>query len=157
MAYPGPGTTKSVMRGEARASYLLRSIDELIADGYFGALEITTIKDPALRAEVAKRLHDANIKIIWSAQPVQLMNEDDLVPVTDISSIDELQRIAGILRLKRCIDEAYEVGAVSMGLISGTDPGPDADGALRKEAMQNLVRSLDELCNYSGKWQRLRG
>ena len=157
MAYPGPGTTKSVMRGEARASYLLRSIDELIADGYFGALEITTIKDPALRAEVAKRLHDANIKIIWSAQPVQLMNEDDLVPVTDISSIDELQRIAGILRLKRCIDEAYEVGAVSMGLISGTDPGPDADGALRKEAMQNLVRSLDELCNYSREVAEAKG
>ncbi len=157
MAYPGPGTTKSVMRGEARASYLLQSIDEIAADPYFGAVEITTIKDPSLRAEVAKRLQAANMKIIWSAQPVQLLNEDELVPVTDISSVDELQRIAGILRLKRCIDEAYEVGAVSLGLISGRDPGTEAGMGVRKEAMASLIRSLDELCIYSQELAEARG
>lgn len=157
MAYPGPGTTKSVMRGEARASYLLRSIEEIISDPYFGAIEITTIKDPSLRAEVAKRLKDAKFQIIWSAQPVQLLNEDDLVPVTDISSIDELHRIAGILRLKRCIDEAYEVGATSLGLISGRDPGTEAGTQARKEAIQALIRSLDELCTYSKEVAAARG
>lgn len=149
MAYPGPGTTKSVMRGEARASYLLSSIDAVINDPYFQAIEITTIKDPTLRKEVARRLADADMAVIYSAQPVQLINEDNLVPETDISSIDELHRIAGILRLKRCIDEAYEIGAVGFGLISGRDPGTESGLHLRREAVAALIRSLDELCRYS--------
>ena len=36
MAFPGPGNTNSVQRGEAREEYLLRTIQQVVDDPYFG-------------------------------------------------------------------------------------------------------------------------
>src|SRR5690606_33878010 len=123
MLFPGPGNTRATQRGEAPASYLLRSIRQIIDDPFFGGIEITQIKDPELRAQVSKMLADAKMEVTYSAQPVQLLNEENLVDPTDISSLDEVHRRRAIERLKACIDEALEIGAVRIGVISGKDPG----------------------------------
>lgn len=153
MAFPGPGNTKATQRGEAPASYLLSSIRQIIDDPYFGGIEITQIKDPGLRAQVARMLADAKMEVIYSAQPVQLLNEDNLVDPTDISSLDEIHRRRAIDRLKACIDEALEIGAVKIGLISGKDPG----AAHRISALEALILSLDELCAYAAERSRALG
>ena len=89
---------------------------------YFGGIEITQIKDPGLRAQVARMLADAKMEVIYSAQPVQLLNEDNLVDPTDISSLDEIHRRRAIDRLKACIDEALEIGAVRSASSAGKIP-----------------------------------
>ncbi|MFS8572223.1 MAG: hypothetical protein LOD85_04235, partial [Clostridia bacterium] len=72
MAFPGPGNTKATQRGQAPAAYLLNSIRRIIDDPYFRGIEITQIKDPELRAEVARLLREAGVEVTYSAQPVQL-------------------------------------------------------------------------------------
>jgi DhnA family fructose-bisphosphate aldolase class Ia/sugar phosphate isomerase/epimerase len=149
MAFPGPGQSNVVSRGEAPAWYLLETIKFILDDPYFSGIEITQIKDPALRKEVAELLAASGKNVIYSAQPVQLINEENIIAPTDISSSDELERRKAVARLERCIDEAYELGATSFGLISGKDPGTENGLRLRNAAMEALVRSLNELCNYA--------
>ena len=153
MAFPGPGNTKATQRGQAPAAYLFASIRQIIEDPYFRGIEVTQIKDPALRAEVARMLREAQMEVTYSAQPVQLLNEDQIIDPTDISSLDEVHRRRAIERLKGCIDEALEIGAVRIGIISGKDPG----AAHRLSAIEALILSLDELCTYAAERSRELG
>ena len=153
MAFPGPGNTRATQRGQAPAAYLLASIRQIVDDPFFRGIEITQIKEPGLRNEVARLLSDAGMEVTYSAQPVQLINEDNLVDPTDISSLDEVHRRRAIDRLKGCIDEALELGAVRIGVISGKDPG----AAHRLSAMEALILSLDELCAYAAERSRALG
>ena len=148
MAFPGPGRTNSVQRGEAREEYLLRSLQQVLDDPDFAGIEITRIKKRATRQKVAKLLEASGKQVIFSAQPVQLINEDHLIVPEDISSRDETHRQLAVSRIKECIDEAIELGAKALGLISGRDPGT-ASGLREQEAMVALVRSLDEICLYA--------
>ena len=149
MAFPGPGNENVVSRGEAPAWYMLETVKRIVDDPYFQAIEITQIKDSALRKQVAELVAASGKKLIYSAQPVQLINEENIIAPTDISSSDELERRKAVARLERCIDEAYEMGAVSIALISGKDPGTANGLKARSAAMEALARSLNELCNYA--------
>jgi len=149
MAYPGPAKTNAVIRGEAPETYLINSIKKIAEDPYFGGIEITRIKNREHRKKVAKILKDANMVVTYSAQPVQLLNEDHLIDDGDISSLDETSRINAVARIKDCIDEAIELGAVNFALVSGKDPGTSHGLRARREAMRSLVRSLDEICQYA--------
>lgn len=149
MAFPGPGRTNSVQRGEAREEYLLRSLQQVLDDPDFAGIEITRIKKRATRQKVAKLLEASGKQVIFSAQPVQLINEDHLIVPEDISSRDETHRQLAVSRIKECIDEAIELGAKALGLISGRDPGTASGLRERQEAMVALVRSLDEICLYA--------
>jgi DhnA family fructose-bisphosphate aldolase class Ia/sugar phosphate isomerase/epimerase len=149
MAYPGPGSTNSVQRGEAREEYLLRSLQQVLDDPYFGGIEVTRIKHAGIRQKAAKLLRESGKHVIFGAQPVQLINEDHLITSEDISSRDETQRQIAVSRIKECIDQAMELGAKALGLISGRDPGTASGLRERQEAMVALVRSLDEICLYA--------
>lgn len=151
MAYPGPGATKSVQRGEARERYLLDTLAEVAKDPYFGAIEITRIKNRETRRKAVELLKEHNMEIIFSAQPIQLYNEDHLIAETDISSIDEVQRKQAVERILMFIDEAYEMEATKFGLISGQDPGTESGLRMRQRAIEALIRSLDEICTYAKK------
>ncbi len=149
MAFPGPGNTNSVQRGEAREEYLLRTIQQVLSDPYFGGIEITGIKHRSIRRKVAQLLKESGKRVIFSAQPVQLINEDNLIAPEDISSRDETQRQLAVARIKECIDQALELGARAVGVVSGRDPGTTSGLRCRQEAMVALIRSLDEICTYA--------
>ena len=151
MAYPGPGSTRSVARGEAREEYLIRTMKKVLDDPYFGGIEITRIKDPGVRAQVAKLLSASGKQATFSAQTIQMQNEDGLIAPTDISSVDEVQRRLAVDRLKEYILEAYELGAWQFALGSGQDPGTEGGLRLREQARLALARSLDELCTFSAE------
>ncbi|MGB4670530.1 MAG: TIM barrel protein [Bacillota bacterium] len=151
MAYPGPGKTNAVARGEAPETYLITTVKKIADDPYFGGIEVTRIKNRDHRKKVAKILKDANMVVTYSAQPVQLINEDALIDEGDISSIDETSRINAVARIKECIEEAFELGASNFALVSGKDPGTSNGLKARREAMRSLVRSLDEICQYASE------
>jgi sugar phosphate isomerase/epimerase/DhnA family fructose-bisphosphate aldolase class Ia len=151
MAYPGPGSTRSVARGEAREEYLIRTMKKVLDDPYFGGIEVTRIKDRAVRAQVAKLLSASGKQVTFSAQSIQMQNEDGLIAPTDISSVDEVQRRLAVDRLKEYILEAYELGAWQFALVSGQDPGTEGGLRLREQARLALARSLDELCTFSAE------
>jgi len=149
MAYPGPGATMSTQRGEAPEQYLLDSVKAVIEDSYFSSIEITRIKNLRIRRQVSQMLGDSGMEVIFSAQPVQLINEDNIIAPTDISSSDDVQRRQAVMRIKECIDQAYDMGATKFGLVSGQDPGTSNGLDDRRRAVEALILSLDEICRYS--------
>ena len=149
MAFPGPGGTNSVQRGEAREEYLLGTMQQVVDDAFFDGIEITRIKHRHIRKKAAALLSKSGKRVIFSAQPIQLINEDNLIAPEDISSRDETQRKLAVDRIKACIDEALEMGAQALGLVSGRDVGTAGGLKAREEALLALVRSLDEICTYA--------
>jgi len=149
MAYPGPRNTSSVLRGEPDEKYFMTTLKKILKDDYFSGVEVTALKDPVLKAKAAELLKASGKDVIYSAQPVQLNWKDDMIPPTDISSIDEVDRKRAVQRLFEHIDDAYAFGATQFAFVSGKDVGTSAGLKLRKQAKTALVRSIMELYRYS--------
>ncbi|MBY9018925.1 MAG: hypothetical protein KGD66_08850 [Candidatus Lokiarchaeota archaeon] len=150
MAFPGPRLGNTTILGEAPEKYLLDSVKFLKSLNYFNGIEITHIKDPDIKSKFINLIKEFNY-ISYSVGPVQLINEDNLIARTDISSIDELERKNAVLRLKRHLNEAYEFGAQQFIFLSGEDSAIKNGLRQRRVALSSLVVSIDELCNYNKK------
>lgn len=151
MAFPGPRLGRSTQLGEAPEKYLLDTLGWIASDPFFTGVEVTLIKDPAIRAKVAALLKKHKLHVTYSAQPVQLINEDQLIAPTDISSINELERRNAVRRLMECVDEAHEIGAQHFAFLSGRDPGTASGLKERRQATRSLIRSICELVEYGDK------
>lgn len=149
MLYPGPHQGRSTQLGESPEEYMLETIQKIVDDKYFKGIEITLIKDPAIRKKVASLLKSAKMYVTFCAQPIQLINEDKLIADTDISSIDELERQNAVKRIMECIDQAVELGAKQICMVSGQDPGTESGLTTRRQATRQLIRSLNEICRYA--------
>jgi sugar phosphate isomerase/epimerase len=130
MAYP------SVMKGEGP---VLETLEKIVTDDYFGAVEVTWIQDPKIRAEAAKMLSCAHMDIIFAGQPPLLTQK------LDLNSSNEAERQRAINQCKESVDQAYELGASILAVLSGPDP---ADGN-RAAASARLADSLCQICTYA--------
>jgi len=130
MAYP------SVMKGEGP---VLETLKKILEDEYFGAVEVTWIQDPKVRAMAAEMLRCAHVDIIFAGQPPLLTQK------LDLNSADESARQMAIDQCKKSVDQAYELGASILALLSGPDP---ADGN-RRAATDRLADSLCQICTYA--------
>jgi sugar phosphate isomerase/epimerase len=129
MAYP-------VIKGEGP---VLESLTQLISDPFFEVIEISWIKDPAIRAAAKALLATSGMTVKYGAQPRLLTQK------LDLNSLDELTRERAVSEMRAGIDEAEEMGITDFGLLSGPHPGD----AQRDAAMAALVQSLDEICTYA--------
>ncbi len=144
MAFPGRQNTDAVLRGEPDERYLMEGLRAIDKDPYFSGVEVTRIKDPVLMKKAINFLKESKLKVYFGVQPVQIYNEEGFAP-EDISSVDEIERINSVERLKEYIDHAYQFEAVSFIFQSGRDPGPD----LREPAKLALIRSIVQLARFS--------
>ena len=117
----------------------LETITKIAEDPFFGAIEITSIPDPAERTAVAKLLAGAHLVVGFGAQPIELGNK------LDINSLDAEKRQASVNRLKVAVDEAAELGAQRFAVLSGPYPGEQHEA----EAVKALIDSLNQLCGYA--------
>jgi sugar phosphate isomerase/epimerase len=117
---------------------IAETVSEIAEDPFFGAVEITHIKDPAERRAMKNVIEASHIQVGFGGQPIVLLGK--LNP----NSLDETERKAAVEALKAGIDEAAEVGAKRMAFLSGKDPG-DKD---RPAALKSLIKSTKELCAY---------
>jgi sugar phosphate isomerase/epimerase len=129
MAYP------STIRGEGPIEETIRKI---AIDDYFDAIEITWIKDGETRKRAKKMLDISHLTISYGAQPRLLTTGQN------INHLDESQRQIAVANLKEGIDEAYEMGAVGFGFLSGKYTEDK-----KEEAYQALVKSTKEICAYA--------
>jgi len=148
MAFPGPRLGKSAILGEAPEKYLQNCIEFTVNTNFFNGVEVTLIKDPEIRERMAQLYAKHKLFVTYCAQPVQLINEDNLIAPTDISSIDDIERRNAVKRLKECLDEAFEIGAQQFCFLSGRDPGTENGLSARNSAFYSLLRSIRELCAY---------
>lgn len=118
---------------------ILESLKKVLADAYFEVIEITWIKDAAVRAKAKAMILSSGIDARYGAHPRILSQR------LDLNSLDPELRARAVADLKAGIDEAAELGLRDYVLLSGWDVAP----ALRPAAMDALERSLVELCAYA--------
>ena len=130
MSYP------AIIKGEG--DKIEESIRKIVLDPYFDAIEITWIKDPAVRARVKKMLDESHMTVIYAAQPRLLTTG------MNINHLDSAESAKALATLKEGIDEAYEMGASGFAFLSGK-----YEEANKEKAYEILLNNTDELCKYA--------
>jgi len=130
MAFPEAG------RGEGP---IVETLKTLCDDEYFQVIEVTAVRDAAVRQRAIQLVADSGKKVAFGAQPVLLAGRHDL------NSTDPRVRQAALDAVRALIPQAKEWGACSFAVMSGPDPGE----AKRPLAKTMLCASLKELCEFS--------
>lgn len=129
MAYP------SVMKGEGPIEETLKKI---ALDDYFDAVEVTWIKDKAVRERARKIIETSHLDVAYGGQPRHLTTG------LNINDLNEEGRLKALSSLKEGIDEATEIGASGFGFLSGK-----YSEETKEESYKALVKSTRELCRYA--------
>jgi sugar phosphate isomerase/epimerase len=130
MAFP------ECMKGEGP---ILETITKIATDTYFSAIEVTQISDAKVRAQAADMLATAGLDVVFAAQPALLTQG------LSLCDLDAGKRQEAVDAAKGLVDQAYQLGAAIMAVLSGADPG-EAD---RAKATEALIDSLKQLCGYA--------
>ncbi len=128
MAYP------ATIKGEGP---ILETLRKIVVDDYFDAVEITWMKESAVRSQAKEMLDTAHMAVAYGAQPRLLTTG------LNINDLREEGRQKALTTLKEGIDEAYQMGAVSFGFLSGKYEEGD-----KEKAFDALIKSTKELCAY---------
>jgi sugar phosphate isomerase/epimerase len=112
------------------------SIEKLALDPFFGAAEITWIKDPKQREKVRSIAVQSGLKLGYGAQPRLLL------PKLSLNDLDGAGRKKAVESILEGIDEAAEMGCSRLAVLTGPDPG-DAE---RERALDYLADSFATLC-----------
>jgi sugar phosphate isomerase/epimerase len=115
------------------------SIRVIAADDFFGAVEITPVRDQALRRELCGVLQASQMVIDVDAGAGLYRGGLSLASL----SADARARAAAYVR--SVVDEASEMQAERVCVISGPDPGE----ASRRDALAALEDTLLDLCGYA--------
>ena len=129
MSYP------ETMKGEGPIVETLRRI---LTDEFFDAVEITWIKDSAVRRQVRKMLEESGITACYGAQPRLLTT--GLNP----NAIVEEERVKAEQTLLEAIDEAEELGAKGIAFLAGR-----YDEQSKQAALTQLLKTTKNLCGYA--------
>ncbi|MGB8490360.1 MAG: TIM barrel protein [Bacteroidales bacterium] len=128
-----------VMKGEGP---IVETLEKILSNDFFSAVEITRINDDATRKEARKMLESSHVISAYGAQPVLLSRK------LNLNSLVEEERKNAVLEIKKCIEEAAYLGSKGVAVLSGAHPGSEFES----KAIQKLLQSLEELCDYSRKY-----
>ena len=129
MAFP------SVLRGEGPFVDTLRQIAQ---DEFFTAVETGWVHSDAERAAAAALLRESHLSVGFGAQSALLVTKSNL------NALDEGERKKAVALVQQCIDQAAQLGARRVAVLSGPYPGPSDEA----RAVRLLVESLLDLCAY---------
>ena len=118
---------------------IVETLSQIANDTFFSAVEVGWMKDPKVRSEAADLLAASGLEVIFASQAA-LMQQG-----LSLCDLDAGKRAQAVDGAKKLIDQAYELGAVMMAVLSGPDPG-EAD---RPKATEALIDSLKQICNYA--------
>ena len=115
-------------------------IKKIACDDYFDAIEITWTKDAMARAEIKKMLDASHLTVCYGAQPRLL--------TTGMSAnhTDETERAKAEATLIEALDEAEEMGAKGIALLSGK-----WEPATKDQSYAQLLKTTRNLCDYAKK------
>ena len=118
---------------------IVETMKKIVEDDFWTAIEIGTIKDDKKRSEVRKLLEISDLRVCYACQPRILPQK------LNLNSFDEKERQRALDGVKKGIAEAYHLGATSIRILSGKDPGDEK----REDAKKIFVDSLMELCEFN--------
>jgi DhnA family fructose-bisphosphate aldolase class Ia/sugar phosphate isomerase/epimerase len=150
LAYPGPGNLDGASRSLIDGRYLLGALNSVLQDSAFGVIELTSLKSKELRSQVAQALQGSGKRVAFHCEPVQWVNEENLIDPADLSSASEIHRRRAVDRIVRLFDEAASYGADQVFVASGRNPAsgqpydPQSE-RVQQHALYALTNSLREL------------
>src|SRR5947207_4723307 len=150
MAYPGPGNLDGASRSLIDPRYLLAGLDAVLEDPGFQIIELTSLKSKRLQAQVAESLRGGGKRVAFHCEPVQWVNEENLIDPADLSSPSEVHRRRAVDRILRLFDEATGYGADHVFVASGRNPASgqpydQQSDLLQERALVALTMSLRTL------------
>lgn len=135
MAFP------AVLKGEGP---VVETVKQIAADEFFTAIELGWINDAPQRAATAALLRESHLSVGFGAQSALLVTKSNL------NALDTGERRKAVDLVRGCIDQAVELGAGRVAVLSGPYPG-EADEA---RAKRSLIDSLLDLSAY-GRGKRI--
>ena len=130
MAFP------ETLKGEGP---IIETVTKILRDPFFGAIEVSWVKDEVVRAQLASLLEAAHIDTVYCGGPPILMQG------LNLNALDPNERSRALDGVKKLVDEAYALNAKILLVCSGRDPGVEK----RDEAKNVLIDSLKEVCGYA--------
>ena len=125
-----------VVKGEGP---VIETLKKIVEDDFFTAVEVGMLQDVKVRNEARKLLEVSHMEVCYATQPKVLTNK------LNLNAFDPVERRKAVETVKSCIDEAYDLGASWVRLISGKDPGDEK----REQAKRILIDSITEICEYA--------
>jgi len=114
---------------------IVETLERIVTDAFFSAVEVTRMKDPAVRKEAAQMLAVSGMDVIFAAVPPLLQEK------LSLCDLDAAGRQKAVDLCKGMIDQAYELGASILVVASGPDPG-EGDRAAATAAFGDSLRQL---------------
>jgi sugar phosphate isomerase/epimerase len=129
MAFP------AVMRGDGP---IVDTLKQIAGDEFFTAIELGWVNDARERAAAAVVVRESHLSVGFGAQSALLVTKSNL------NALVEPEREKAVALVKQCIDQAVELGATRVAVLSGPYPGSADEPA----AKRCLVESLLDLSAY---------
>src|SRR4030042_879222 len=118
---------------------ILETASRIINDEFFGAIEVSVVKDPETKRRLVRLLNEGDLDVIFCGGPVMLAQK------LDLNALDDSQRKKSVEGTKQIIDMAYEDNAKICVILSG----PMSPAERKQKATELLIESLRELCDYA--------
>ncbi|GAB6054362.1 TIM barrel protein [Magnetospira thiophila] len=115
------------------------TLEQICEDDFWTVVEVGPVKDVRERDRARKMLEVSGMTVCYATQPTvlpQKLNAHHFDPA-------ERKRVWKII--KGCVDEAYQLGARNIRVMSGKDPGDDK----REDAKKIFEEFLHEICAYT--------
>lgn len=138
VAKPGLMISQTWPNSREREGDTLQAIETALAENYFEALQTIAIPYPAERKQIAKIIAGQQMPLTYTL--TRVLNENHL----NLSDLNESNRKKSYETVITCLDDAFEAGATTVGIISGPAP---ANAALRPEALRKLADSMLRICS----------
>ena len=112
---------------------VVETIERVLADAFFSAIEITWIKDEQVKRQIADLLSYSGMRVVFAGGPPYAMQRIYL------SALDEGERRESLDRAKRLVDDAYLLGAELHLITAGPDVAPQDRGRARGYLTESIV------------------
>ncbi len=118
---------------------VLETLDTIIADGAFGAVEIAPVKQPGVRRAAQALLGEAGLQVVYLPILPNILGE------VNLGHADPERRAAALEQMRGLLDEAISFDA-SLAMIG---PPPDPGPAGRSAMAARLAEDIAALCDYA--------
>jgi hypothetical protein len=118
---------------------VVETIQRVLSDEFFSAIEITWIRDEQVKRQVADLLSYSGLRVVFAGGPPYAME------CIHLSALDVGERNESLDKAKQLVDDAYLLGAELHLITAGPDVAPED----RERAKGYLIESIVALSQYS--------
>jgi len=112
------------------------TLQHICHDPFFEAVDVGPMNDAAERGRCGALLRDCQMTVTLACQPVLLRGQ------LDLNAADQAERHKAIQAVLACLDQARELNACRVAIMSGRN----VPEAARPAALERLVDSLRQIC-----------